>query len=72
MTACFFCHTLELKVFLEFLSFGFKLLLYRSIGFISCVKPSDAKNSVCNGTNNELEHTKAITVNKLNDGGQSI
>ena len=25
-----------------------------------------------NGTNNELDETKAITVNKLRDGGQSI
>ena len=51
---------------------GFRLTFIRSMVFISCVKPSKAKNSVCSGTNNEWEDTKAITVSKLSDGGQSI
>ena len=42
------------------------------IVFISWVRPSSAKNSVWSGTINECETTKAITVNKLKDGGQSI
>ena len=51
---------------------GFKLTFILSIVLISWVTPSKAKNSVCNGTTNEFEDTKAITVSKLNDGGQSI
>jgi len=36
---------------------------------MSCVKPSSAKNSVCKGTRSEPEHTRAITVSKLSEGG---
>ena len=43
-----------------------------SIVFMSCVNPSRAKNSVCKGTRSDPEHTSAITVNRLSDGGQSI
>ena len=34
--------------------------------------PSNAKNSVCKGTNNSSEATKDIIVSKLKEGGQSI
>ena len=51
---------------------GFKLTFIRSMVFISWVKPSKAKNSVCSGTNSEWEDTNAMTVSKLSDGGQSI
>ena len=51
---------------------GFKLTFILSIVFISCVRPSKAKNSACNGTTSEFDETKAITVSKLSDGGQSI
>ena len=50
----------------------FWLALILSIVFISCVSPSNAKNSVWSGTSNELDDTKAITVNRLKEGGQSI
>ena len=49
-----------------------KLVFILSIVFISCVSPSKAKNSVCNGTSSELDDTKAITVRRLKEGGQSI
>jgi len=53
-------------------NFGFKLTFILSIVFISCVKPSRAKNSACKGTTSESDDTKAMTVSKLKDGGQSI
>ena len=52
-------------------SSGFKLVFILSIVFISWVNPSNAKNSVCKGTTSECDETKAITVSKFNDGGQS-
>ena len=51
---------------------GFKFILILSIVFTSCDIPSRAKNSVCSGTNNSSATTNDITVNKLNEGGQSI
>ena len=51
---------------------GFKLFFILWIVFISCVKPSKAKNSVCRGTTRASDATNAIIVSRLRDGGQSI
>ena len=51
---------------------GLRPNLILSIVLINCVMPSKAKNSVWSGTKTEWEATKAMTVSKLRDGGQSI
>ena len=39
---------------------------------INWLNPSSAKNSACNGTINDFATTRAMTVKRLRDGGQSI
>ena len=51
---------------------GFRFTFILSIVFINWLKPSNAKNSACKGTIKDFATTKAITVSRLNDGGQSI
>ena len=53
-------------------SVGFKFSFILSIVLTNCVIPSNAKNSVCKGTNNSSEATKDIIVSKLKEGGQSM
>ena len=53
-------------------SVGLRFSFILSIVLTNCVIPSNAKNSVCKGTNNSSDATRDIIVSKLKEGGQSI